>query len=345
MKKVIVTGTEGYIGVILAEYLLKKGYTVTGVDTGFYKSGWLYRGTQKSPLQINKDIRNLTPEDVAGADVFIHLAELSNDPLGQLNPQITRKINHGGSVHLANICKKAGVPRFIYMSSCSVYGFGTDEFKTEESATNPQTEYAICKTLVEKDLQAMASNQFSPVFLRNATAYGISPRMRFDIVLNNLCGVAWTTGEIKMISDGMPWRPLVHILDICNAIHCCAIAPESAIHNQVFNVGNTEHNYRVKEIAEIVKNAIPQAKLSFGSSDPDNRSYRVSFEKIKTKLPGFSTSWTAEKGARQFVNLFNHIGFSASDFKQPSYTRLKELEKLIVTKQVNQDLFWNELPE
>lgn len=225
--KVLVTGTEGYLGSLLAPMLMQRGYDVLAVDTGFYKVGWLYNGSDRTAQTLNKDIRQLTAEDFAGVEAVVHMAELSNDPTGALAPNITYDINHKGSIHIANLAKAAGVRRFVYMSSCSVYGVATGSDVTEESSTNPQTAYAICKTLVERDVTAMADDGFSPTFLRNATAFGASPRMRFDIVLNNLSGLAWTTKEIKMTSDGTPWRPLVHGLDICKAIVCTLEAPST----------------------------------------------------------------------------------------------------------------------
>ncbi|MEH2414930.1 MAG: SDR family oxidoreductase [Nostoc sp.] len=209
--KILVTGTEGYIGSLLAPILMQHGHEIIGVDTGFYKVGWLYNGTELTAKTLNKDIRHITLEDLQGVEAVIHLAELSNDPAGQLYPNVTYEINHQGSVRLAELAKTAGVRRFVYTSSCSVYGVGADNYVTEESPVNPQTAYAKCKTLVERDVTLIADDSFSPTFLRNATAFGASPRMRFDIVLNNLSGLAWTTKEIKMISDGTPWRPLVHV--------------------------------------------------------------------------------------------------------------------------------------
>src|SRR5436190_20762259 len=249
---VLVTGTEGYLGSLLAPLLLRQGHEVTGVDTGYYKVGWLYNPPGATPKTLTKDIRQIDPADLKGVDAIVHMAELSNDPAGNLAPNITYDINHKGSVRLAELARKAGVQRFVYMSSCSVYGVGTDDFVTEESPANPQTAYAECKTFVERDVKSLASDNFSPSYFRNATAFGASPRMRFDIVLNNLAGLAWTTGEIKMTSDGTPWRPLVHGLDICQAIVAALQAPRESIHNQVFNVGDTAQNYRVREVAEIV---------------------------------------------------------------------------------------------
>lgn len=340
--KVLVTGTDGYIGSILGPYLISKGHQVTGLDTGFYRSGWLYNDKGKTyPSYINKDLRNIELDDIKGFDAVVHMAELSNDPLGQVNPEITYKINHKGSVRIAKLCKEAGIKRFIYTSSCSVYGVGNDEYKTEESELNPQTAYAVCKSLVEKDVSLLSDDTFSPTFLRNATAYGASPRMRFDIVLNNLSGLACTTGVIKMISDGMPWRPLVHVHDICNAINCSLKAPVEVIHNQIFNVGDTNENYRVKEIAEIVGKVFTGCEVTFGDSGGDNRSYRVSFDKIKDELPGFSCEFDLLKGAKELYNIFEKIDLKPEVFKDRPYTRLKQLQYLMSTNQVNDELYWN----
>ncbi|MFB2645893.1 NAD-dependent epimerase/dehydratase family protein [Raphidiopsis sp. BLCC-F218] len=339
--KILVTGTEGYLGSLLPPLLIAKGHKVIGVDTGFYKVGWLYNGTEITVKTLNKDIRNINPEDLEGVDAIVHKAELSNDPTGQLAPHITYDINHLGSVRLANLAKTMGVRRFVYMSSCSVYGIATDGDVTEESPVNPQTAYAECKTLVERDIKLLADDDFSPTFMRNATAFGASPRMRFDIVLNNLAGLAWTTKEIKMTSDGTPWRPLVHALDICKAIVCVLEAPRDIIHNQVFNVGDTQNNYRVREIAQIIAATFPNCKLTFGNNGADNRSYRVSFEKINTVLPGFKCDWNAERGAQQLLNLFQQIDMTEDTFLFRGFTRLKQLEYLIRTQQLDQNFFWN----
>lgn len=338
--KVLVTGTEGYLGSLLPPILMQRGHEVIGVDTGYYKVGWLYNGTELTAKTLNKDIRHITAEDLQGVEAIVHMAELSNDPTGQLSPNITYDINHKGSVRLANLAKAAGVRRFIYMSSCSVYGVATADDITEESPVNPQTAYAECKTLVEQDVKLLADDSFSPTFMRNATAFGASPRMRFDIVLNNLAGLAWTTKEIKMTSDGTPWRPLVHALDICKAIACTLEAPRDIVHNQIFNVGDTTNNYRVKEIAEIVAEVFKGCKLSFGSNGADNRSYRVSFEKINKTLPGFKCEWNAARGAQQLFDLFTRIDMTEDIFLSRGFTRLKQLEYLIRTQQIDKDFFW-----
>lgn len=339
--KILVTGTEGYLGSLLAPILMKEGHELLAVDTGFYKAGWLYHGSSQTPRTLVKDIRQLQANDLEGIEAVVHMAELSNDPTGELAPQITYEINHKGSVRLAELARQAGVERFVYMSSCSVYGLASEGHVTEESAVNPQTAYAVCKTLVERDVLPMANDNFSPTYLRNATAYGASPRMRFDIVLNNLAGLAWTTREIKMVSDGTPWRPLVHGLDIAQAIVRVLGAPRETIHNQIFNVGETAHNYTIKEIAEVVAETFAGCKLSFGEQGADNRSYRVSFDKINSVLPGFKCQWDARRGARQLHDVFQQVDMTAEVFNGRGFTRLKQLEYLIRTDQIDQDFYWS----
>jgi nucleoside-diphosphate-sugar epimerase len=337
---ILVTGTDGYLGSLLPPVLLDLGHHVTGVDTGFYKSGWLYNGQRHTPRTLNKDIRDITTADLAGMDAVVHMAELSNDPVGQLAPHITYDINHKASVRLASLAKEAGVRRFVYMSSCSVYGVSSGGFVDETSPVNPQTAYAVCKTLVERDVRPMADDHFSPTFLRNATAFGASPRMRFDIVLNNLCGLAWTTRRIAMTSDGTPWRPLVHALDIAKAITCVLNAPANVVHNEVFNVGSTEMNYTVREIAEVIADVFGGCELTFGSNGSDNRSYRVSFDKISSQLPGFSCEWDARSGAQQLADLFAHIRLTTELFTARPFTRLKQIEHLLETGQIDKNFMW-----
>jgi nucleoside-diphosphate-sugar epimerase len=338
--RILVTGTEGYLGSLLAPLLMREGHEVRAVDTGFYKSGWLYHGVSATPQTLNKDIRQITRDDLEGMEAVVHMAELSNDPTGELAPHITYEINHKGSVRLAELAKRAGVERFVYMSSCSVYGLAAESHVTEESLVNPQTAYAICKTLVERDLKSMAGDRFSPTCLRNATAYGASPRMRFDIVLNNLAGLAWTTKEIKMVSDGTPCRPLVHALDIAQAIVCTLHAPRAAIHNQIFNVGDSAQNYTIREVAEVIGEIFPGCLLSFGQQGTDNRSYRVSFDKIKARLPGFQCAWDIRLGAQQLHDLFQQIKLTPDIFNDRGFTRLRQLEYLIRTHQIDGNFFW-----
>lgn len=340
--RICVTGSEGYLGSLLAPELLRRGHDVIGIDTGFYKEGTLYRSGATTPMTLAKDLRQIEVGDLHGMDALVHMAELSNDPIGQLAPTITYDINHKASVRLAELARQAGVKRFVYMSSCSVYGVAEGDYVNETSPTDPQTAYAICKTWVERDVKPLADKHFSPTFLRNATAYGASPHMRFDIVLNNLAGLAWTTGKIMMTSDGTPWRPLVHGLDICRAIVAVLEAPREAVHNEIFNVGDTKLNYRVKEIAGVVAETFTGCELSFGAPGQDNRSYRVSFEKIRKHLPGFSCAWDARKGAQQLVALFKKIDMPQEVFQHRTFTRLKQLEYLIRTRQINEEFFWRE---
>lgn len=342
--RVFVTGVDGYIGCVLASLLITEGYDVVGLDTGYYRDGSLYSAPGSfpvSPQVLTKDLRNIDERDLESFDAVVHLAELSNDPLGANNPAITHAINHRGSVQLAEMAKRVGVQQFVYTSSCSVYGLGTGDFLAEDTPVNPQTAYAECKVLVERDVAKLADESFCPTFLRNATAYGASPRMRFDIVLNNLCGYAWTEKRIAMTSDGTPWRPLVHILDICQAILCALKAPTGSVFNEIFNVGHNADNYQIREIAEIVADVFPNCALSVGSSGGDNRSYRVCFDKIHNQLPDFSCKWDARKGTEQLHDLFERIEMPKETFEFRAFTRLKQLEFLIRTRQIDQEFYWH----
>ena len=341
--RIFVTGVNGYIGAVLGPYLLERGLEVVGLDTGYYRDGWLYSDNQRfarTPLILNKDLRATSADDLAGCDAVAHLAELSNDPLGQNRPEITHQVNHLGSVRLAETARKAGIRRFVYTSSCSVYGAGTGEFLDETTPVNPQTAYAECKVLVERDLGAMAGEDFCPVFLRNATCYGPSPRMRFDIVINDLSALAWTTKRIAMTSDGSPWRPVVHVEDACEAIYRSLVAPDEAVRGRVFNVGQNSDNYRIREIAAIIGAEFPGCEVTTGPSSGDNRSYRVSFDRIHAELPGFQCSFTARDGARQLHALFARIQMPAETYQFRAFTRLKQLKYLLSTGQVDDDLFW-----
>jgi len=341
--RVFVTGVNGYIGAVLATYLMERGLKIVGLDTGYYRDGWLYSDDARfasSPYTLNKDLRAVTDADLEGCEAVVHLAELSNDPLGQNNPTVTHQINHHGSVALARMALGLGIRRFVYTSSCSVYGAGSGEFLDETAPLNPQTAYAECKVLVERDLAGMAGAQFAPVCLRNATAFGPSPRMRFDIVLNDLCALAWTTRRIAMTSDGSPWRPLVHVEDICEAIYRCLVAPEDAIRGRVFNVGQDSENYRVRELAQIVAAEFPGCEVSVGPSGADNRSYRVSFARIHRELPDFKCRFAAGDGARQLRELFERIQMSPETYQFRAFTRLKQLEYLQATGQIDGEFYW-----
>lgn len=338
--KVLVTGTDGYIGSVMVPYLIKRGHEVVGLDTGFYRSGSLFDGYNGFKTQISKDIRHIRLDDLRGFDACIDLAGLSNDALGQLNPEITYDINYRGASMLAELCKEAGVSRFLYSSSCSVYGIASEDIVTEESKPNPLTAYAKSKILVEEELMKLASDDFSPVMFRNSTAFGVSPRMRFDIVVNNLAGHAWTSKEIKLKSDGTPQRPLVHILDISQAFACALDLPREALHNQIINVGNTNQNYRVSEIAETISNVFPGCTVSYGKNDEDERSYRVSFKKISRLMPAFHCTMDLKAGALEFRKLFEEINLSLEDFEFPAFTRIKQLKLLLQTKKIDESLFW-----
>jgi nucleoside-diphosphate-sugar epimerase len=341
--KVFVTGSDGYIGSRLVQLLANAGHETRGLDTGFYRDGWLYSDPRElsiTPFTISKDLRQITEADLQGCEAVVHLAELSNDPLGQNNPEVTHKINHLGSVALAEKARNVGIRRFVYTSSCSVYGAGAGDFLDETASTNPQTAYAECKVRVERDVGNMAGADFCPVFLRNATAYGPSPRMRFDIVINDLCALAWTTKRIAMISDGSPWRPVVHVEDICGAILCCLRAPEEAIRGQIFNVGQNSENYRIREIAQIVAGEFPGCEVSVGPPSGDTRSYRVNFDKIHRQLPGFKCRFTARDGARQLHEIFQRIEMSPDTYQFRAFTRLKQLKYLQKTHQIDGEFYW-----
>jgi len=341
--RVFVTGVNGYIGAVLAPYLMERGLELVGLDTGYYRDGWLYSDDRRlpvTPLTLNKDLRHVSAADLEGCEALVHLAELSNDPLGQNNPRVTHDINHHGSMRLARLARELGMRRFIYTSSCSVYGAGSGEVLDESAPLRPQTAYAQCKVLVERDLAQLAGPQFAPVCLRNATAFGPSPRMRFDIVLNDLCALAWTTRRIAMTSDGSPWRPLVHVEDICEAIYRCLVAPEEAIRGQVFNVGQDSENYRIRELAQIVAAEFPGCEVSMGPASGDQRSYRVSFARIHRELPGFTCRFSAHHGARQLRALFERIQMSPETYAFRAFTRLRQLTYLQATAQIDADFYW-----
>ncbi len=338
--RVLLTGNEGYIGAVMGPFLAQAGHEIVGLDTGFYAEQ--SHGPEPTAFPTrHRDLRDLTIDDVQGVDAVIHLAALSNDPLGDLDESHTYDINQHASLHLAELAKQAGVTRFLYASSCSVYGAtGTDAALDESASLAPVTAYAISKVRVESDLAAIADDTFSPVYLRNATAYGWSPRLRTDIVLNDLVARAMNTGKVTVLSDGTPWRPIVHIEDISRAFLCALEADRDAVHDQAFNVGVDTENYRVAEIAEIVADEVPGAVVEItGDSGPDPRSYKVDFGKIQRHLPGYLPRWTARDGARELHEAYQRLGMPETDFSQ-RYRRLPVLTRLLAEERLDPSLRW-----
>ncbi len=337
--KVFVTGINGYLGYPLLEELSNHGFEVVGFDTNFFATWALYPVRTRPQKFIKKDVRQVTPEDLSQCDAVVHLAELSNDPLGELDASLTEDINHRGTVHLAKTAKKAGVKRFIYYSSCSVYG-ASENVADEKSEVNPLTNYAKCKVLNENFLLSLQDDNFSPVILRNATAFGVSPNMRFDLVVNNLCALAWINHEIKMDSDGMPWRPFVHAKDIARAARCALQAEKKHVAREFFNVGSSKSNYQIKDIAQIVAQVFPNCKTSFNPQGADKRNYRVNFEKITTKLPGFSCERDVALGVKELYALFQKINFAKNQFEANEFTRLKQIKSLTQNGLLDKNLYW-----
>lgn len=332
MKKALVTGSEGYIGSVLVPILINKGYNVVGLDICYYSDGNLNNFKFPKYKIINKDLRDVELDDFKGSNYYaiIHLAALSNDPLGMLDEKLTFDINFKASVRLAELAKKAGVKRFIYSSSCSLYGKGNKLKLTEKSQPNPQTAYGKSKIMAEKEISKLADEKFSPIFMRNATAFGFSPRMRFDLVVNSLCGFAKTENEIKILGDGKPWRPLVHIRDIAGAMIKSLEVDRKIIHNQVFNVGDNKENYQIRQIAEEVKNEFyTKCNISIAKKDTgDTRNYNVSFDKLKNTL-GFSTNWSLKDGIVELGEEYKKVSLNKNIFENRLYTRLKQIKHLL----------------
>jgi nucleoside-diphosphate-sugar epimerase len=342
--KILLTGSRGYIGPVMAPLLLQAGHDVTGLDTDLYRRSTFGPWKESIPTVV-KDVRSVGPDDLRGFNAVVHLAALSNDPLGDLNPQLTYEINHVASVRLAQAAKSAGVTRFVFASSCSNYGAAGDAPVDETSALNPVTPYGVTKVKVEEDLTKLADDEFTPTFLRCATAYGASPRLRFDVVLNNLVAWAFTTGKVFLKSDGTPWRPIVHIEDISRAFLATLAAPRETVHAQAFNVGRNDQNYRIREIAQIVKETVPGCEIAFApNAGPDKRNYRADFTKIGRLLPAYQPQWDARKGARQLLAAYREIGLKLEDFEGPRYRRIDQLKQLMASGHLGQDLHWRKEP-
>jgi nucleoside-diphosphate-sugar epimerase len=338
--RILVTGHKGYIGAVMVPMLLGAGHDVVGLDSDLFRECTFIPGICDVP-ELRIDLRDVEPQHLEGFEAVVHLAALSNDPLGDLNPRITHEINHVASVRLAELARQAGVTRFLYSSSCSSYGQAGDELVDETAELRPITPYAVSKVRVEHDVANLANDQFSPTFLRNATAYGVSPRLRFDLVLNNLVGWAHARGRVHIKSDGTPWRPIVHVEDISRAFVAVLAAPRTVVHNQALNVGRTEENYRIRELAEIVQEVVPGSQIEYvRDGGPDARCYRVDFGKIARLLPGFHPQWDARRGAEDLHAAYRGARLSLEDGEGPRFKRIDHLKHLIAVGSVDATLRW-----
>jgi len=338
--RVLITGHKGYIGTVMAPLLADAGHQVVGLDSDLFEQCTFGEPPREFP-SIRKDLRDIGHSDLKGFEAVIHLAGLSNDPLGNLNPNLTYDINHHASVRLARLSKEVGVKRFLFSSSCSTYGAAGDKILDETAQFNPVTPYGRSKVLVEQDVAQLAGPDFSPVFLRNATAYGVSPRLRFDLVLNNLTAWALTTGRVFIKSDGTPWRPIVHIEDISRAFLAALEAPRDLIHNQAFNVGQSTENYQIRDLAEIVKDTVPGCTIEFAAdAGPDKRCYRADFSRIAKVFPAFQPKWDARKGARELYEAYKKVGLRLEDFEGARYKRIDHIQGLLASGRLNADLRW-----
>lgn len=341
--RVLVTGNNGYIGTVMVPMLIAEGFEVTGLDSDLFEGCIFGDPSVSGPISdisyLRKDVRDIELKDLRKIDAVVHLCALSNDPLGNLNPKITYEINHEGSVRLAKLAKKAGVSRYILSSSCSVYGAATADIVNEESEVKPVTPYAESKVLAERDISKLADSKFCPVFLRSSTAYGLSPMLRFDLVVNNFVAWSFTKGTVLLKSDGSAWRPFVHIQDISRAFIAALRAPRDIVKNQKFNVGKDEENYRIREVADIVKETVPNSQIEYvEGAEADKRSYRVEFNKIKNALPEFKPQWTVPKGAKQLYEAYEKVGLLVEEFEGPRYRRITHLENSLRAGRVDKTM-------
>jgi nucleoside-diphosphate-sugar epimerase len=343
-KAVLMTGHRGYIGSVMAPYLLEQGYDVVGLDTGYYDECTLIPDRLEIP-ELRKDLRDLTPGDVDGFFAVVHLGALSNDPIGNLNADWTEAINHAASVRLAELARQAGVRRFLFSSSCIMYGMSEAEVVDETAPLDPQTDYARSKVKSERAIAELESEQFAPTFLRNGTVYGISPRMRFDTVLNDLCAAAFTTKTIEIRGDGKPWRPVVHVEDVARAFRRVLEARADDVAGEAFNMGADHLNHQVLELAEIVAELVPGCTVDVLSQpDADRRTYKADFAKFARTFPDFEWRWDARSGARHLLETFERIGLTHGQYRDPRYTRLRWLSHLRQEGRLDNSLRWTTAP-